>query len=66
MSLSAIILSVYLVVGLILLVVYVAAPGKERRTRPFAPGDGMDMVLLSLLWPIWLIGWMLRKHDRSE
>ena len=60
MSTPAIIFSVYFAIGLLLMVVAVAAPGKERRTKPFAAagtGDGIDAALLifiAVLWPVWV------------
>jgi hypothetical protein len=67
MSTAATLFGGYIGIGLILMVVAVAAPGKEKRTRSFealGAGDGFDaglMIFIALLWPIWLLV-MLAKN----
>ena len=52
------------------MIIAVAGPGKEKRTKGFAgfgTGDGFDMsifIFIALLWPIWLL-LGLSKKDQS-
>lgn len=70
MSAASTFFAVYLAVGLLLVVVAVAAPGRERRTRGLvgAGGDELSAALLffiAVLWPLWLV-WLLVKEDDRE
>jgi hypothetical protein len=70
MSTPAILFGVYFGIGLLLMIVAVAAPGKERRTKSFGPaagGDSIDAALLifiALLWPLWLLS-LLGKTSKK-
>lgn len=70
MSTPAILFGVYLSIGLLLMIVAVASPGKEERTKAFGPaagGDSVDaalMIFIALLWPVWLIS-LLGKQSRK-
>ena len=72
MSTPAILFSIYFAIGLLLMVVAVASPGKERRTRRFEPaggGDGVDAALLifiAVLWPLWIVGLFAKKEDDTK
>ena len=67
MSTPAILFSIYLLVGLILMIFAVATPGKEKRAKGFASlgaGDGFDaglMIFVALLWPVWLLAMLGKK-----
>lgn len=60
----------YLVTGLFLMVVAVATRGKEKRANRLAliaitGGDAIDaalLIVLALLWPIWLLLFLLRMR----
>lgn len=70
MSTASTFFAIYLAVGLLLLVVAVAAPGHERRTKGFVGGgaDEFSAVLLffiAVLWPLWLL-WLLAKPGDRE
>ena len=58
-------------IGLVLMVIAVAAPGKERRTKgfeSFGGGDGLDaglLLFIALLWPLWLISSLLKKDPKE-
>lgn len=71
MSGPAIAFSVYFGIGLLLMIVAVASPGKEKRTKGFEPaggGDAVDAALLifiALLWPIWLLSLFNKKDPKS-
>lgn len=70
MNIPAILFGVYFGVGLILMIVAMASPGKERRGKRFTPagtGDIADAVLLifvALLWPLWLISLLGKKEPK--
>jgi hypothetical protein len=71
MSTPAILFGIYFGIGLILMIVAVAAPGKERRTKGFGPaagGDSVDAALLifvALLWPVWLVSLLSKKESKK-
>jgi hypothetical protein len=71
MSTPAILFSIYIGIGLLLMVVAVATPGKEKRTKGFegfGVGGGFDaglMIFIALLWPIWILS-MLDKKEPKE
>lgn len=71
MSTPAILFSVYILVGLILMIVAVASPGKEKRTKGFTPlgaGDPLEaglFLFVALLWPIWLLVMLKKKEPRK-
>lgn len=70
MSTPAILFGVYLGIGLILMIIAVATPGKERRTKGFEAsggGDGFDaglMIFIALLWPLWVASLLARSSKR--
>jgi hypothetical protein len=70
MSIPALLFSIYLVIGLLLMVVAVASPGKEKRTKGFEAsggGDGFDaglLMFIALLWPIWLLASLTKKDPK--
>ncbi len=72
MSTPAILFSIYFAIGLLLMIVAVASPGKERRTKGFEPpggGDGADAALLifiAVLWPLWIVGLFARNDDDTK
>ena len=71
LSTPAILFSVYLFIGLVLMIVAVAAPGREKRTRGFEAGgsgsaiDAGLMIFIAVLWPIWGIAWLLKKERKD-
>ena len=71
MSTPAILFSIYILVGLILMIFAVASPGKEKRTKGFAlfgVGDGLDaglMIFVALLWPVWLLAILAKKGPKA-
>jgi len=71
MSTPAILFSIYFLIGLILMIVAVASPGKEKRTKGFASlgaGDGLDaglMIFVALLWPVWLLAMLAKKEPKA-
>ena len=70
MSTPAILFSIYFVIGLVLMVVAVASPGKERRTKGFEDSGGGDafdaglLTFIALLWPIWLFTSLTKKDPK--
>jgi hypothetical protein len=68
MSTPATLFSIYLGIGLLLMIVAVASPGKEKRTKGsegFGSGDAFDaglLIFIALLWPFWLLS-LLGKKD---
>lgn len=70
MSTPAILFGAYFGIGLLLMIVAVAAPGKEERTKGFGPvggGDSLDaafMIFIALLWPLWLVS-LLSKDSKK-
>lgn len=70
MSTPAILFSVYFFIGLILMIVAAASPGKEKSAKGFAAfgtGDGLDaclMIFVALLWPVWLLVMLARKEPK--
>jgi hypothetical protein len=71
MSAPAILFSIYFAIGLLLMVIAVASPGKEKRTKGFwmfGTGDAPDAVLLifiALLWPVWLLTSLTKKDPKA-
>lgn len=71
MSPEAVLFFIYFIVGLLLVIVAVATPGKERRAENFGPmgtGTGLDawlLIFIALLWPIWLLT-LLAKERRKD
>jgi len=73
MSTSATLFGIYLLIGLVLMAVAVATPGKRERTKYFEPSagggnGGFDaglLIFVALLWPLWLISLFLQK-DRMK
>ena len=73
MSVPAMLFFAYFGVGLLLMTIAVATPGKEKRTKwwggiAFITGDGFDaglLIFIALLWPIWLIV-ILAKRSRRK
>lgn len=66
MSTPAILLSVYFLVGLLLMSFAMVSRGKEKRGRDFDFVTGEVtaawlLVFIALLWPIWLIALISRK-----
>jgi len=71
MSTAATVFTIYLLVGLLTLVVAVATPGKERRAPFLDARDGTSMgaaylLLMSILWPLWLLLWLFREDDKPK
>jgi len=70
MSTPAILFGIYIGIGLLLMIVAVAAPGKEKRTKgseALGGGDGIDaalMIFIALLWPLWL-GLLVSKQSKK-
>ena len=70
MSIPAILFSIYLVIGLLLMVVAVASPGKEKRTKGFEASGGGDvfdaglLLFIALLWPIWIFTSLMKKDPK--
>ncbi len=68
MSTPAILFGIYFGIGLFLMIVALATPGKEKRAKGFdvfGGYDGIDtglLIFIALLWPIWLLS-MLTKKD---
>ena len=52
------------------MVVAVASPGKEKRTKGFEPSDGDDvfeaglLLFIALLGPIWLFTSLMKKDPK--
>ncbi len=71
MSTPAILFSIYILAGLILMIFAVASPGKEKRTKGFASfglGHGLDaglMIFIALLWPVWLLAILAKKGPKA-
>ena len=72
MSAPATLFAVYLGIGGILMIVAVASPGKEKRTKGFeglGMGDGFDvglMLFVALLWPIWILSLLGKKEPPAN
>jgi hypothetical protein len=72
MSTPAILFGLYFGAGLFLMILAVATPGKEKRTKGFVTfgvGDGVDaalMIFIALLWPIWLLFFLGRKEPPAK
>jgi hypothetical protein len=70
MSTPAILCSIYFVIGLLLMVVVVASPGKEKRTKSFwmfGSGDALEaglLIFIALLWPVWLLTSLGKKDPK--
>ena len=70
MSIAAILFMIYFAIGLLLMTIAVASPGKEKRTKGFETaggGDALDaglLIFIALLWPIWLITCLLKKKHK--
>jgi hypothetical protein len=70
MSTPAILTCVYLGIGMIFLIVAVASPGKEERTKFFgasSPGDSFDaavLLFIAALWPLWLISLLTTRSKK--
>lgn len=70
MSIPAILFLVYFVIGLLLMVVAVASPGKEKRTKGFEASGGGDafdaglLMFIALLWPLWLFTLLMKKDPK--
>lgn len=73
MSTPARLFGIYLLIGLVLMVIAVAAPGKRERTKNFEPSAGGGngafdaglLIFIALLWPLWLASLFLQK-DRMK
>ena len=71
MSTPATLFSIYFVIGLLLMVVAVASPGKEKRTKGFGmfgTGDAFDaglLIFIALLWPVWLLTSLGKKDPKA-
>lgn len=71
MSTPAILFGIYFGLGLVLMIVAVAAPGKTEGTKNFGPaagGDSVDAALLifiALLWPLWLVSLLGKKESKK-
>ena len=62
-------LSAYVIIGMVLMVVAVASPGKEKRTRGFEgvggdPATAVVFFLIAAFWPIWLITLFRKKEEK--
>lgn len=72
MSASSTFFAIYLAVGLLLMVVALAVPGRERRTKGFVGGWGPDVLsaallfFIAVLWPLWLVWWLVKQDDRER
>jgi hypothetical protein len=72
MSTPAVLFGIYIGVGLVLMIVAVATPGKEKRTKgftPFSAGDAVDaalMLFIALLWPIWILSLIAKKEPPTN
>jgi len=72
MNLPATLFTVYMTIGLLLMVVAVASRGKEKRTKGFetaGSGDAFEaglMFFIALLWPIWLFSSLLKKEPKEN
>jgi hypothetical protein len=70
MSIPTILFGIYFGIGLLLMIVAVAAPGKEERTKGFSPAGGGDsfdaalLIFIALLWPLWLVS-LLSKESKK-
>ena len=67
MSTPAILFSIYFGLGMISMIIAVASPGKEERTKVFGPVGGTDfdlavLLFIALLWPLWILS-LLGKKD---
>lgn len=71
MRTPAVLFALYLLVGLLLLTFAVASRGKASRSQAIAgipTGDRLDawlLLFIALLWPVWLLATLLRKHPKS-
>ena len=71
MSIPAILFALYLVIGLLLLTLAGAWRGKASRSQAisgFPSGDQLDawlLLFIALLWPVWLLATLMRKHPKS-
>jgi len=72
MSTPATLFSVYVGIGLILMIFAVASRGKEKRTKgfeSFGTGGGFDaglMILIALLWPAWIVSLLGKKEPPAK
>jgi len=70
MSTPSLIFSIYILIGLLLMTIAVAAPGKEKRSKTFdvlGGGGVFDAGLLTfiaLLWPLWLVIFLIKKNPK--
>jgi len=70
MSTPAILFLAYLLIGLLLMIVSIASPGKEKRTKGFeagGSGDAFDaglLLFIAVLWPIWIFALLLKKDPK--
>ncbi|MBL9208064.1 MAG: hypothetical protein JNN01_23465 [Opitutaceae bacterium] len=67
MNTPTLLFTLYLLIGLVLMIVAVASPGREKRARRFGTlgtGDGFDagvLIFVALFWPVWLLVMLLRR-----
>ena len=71
MSTPAIAFSIYIFIGLFLMIVVVASPKKEKRTKGFeslGAGTGLDaglLIFIAILWPVWLLAALANKKPKE-
>ncbi len=71
MSTPVILFSIHFFIGLILMIVAMASPGKEKRATgllSLGAGDGFDaglMIFVALLWPVWLLAMLAKKGAKA-
>lgn len=72
MSTPAIFFGLYFGIGLLLMIVALATPGKEKRAKNldvFGAYDGIDtglLIFIALLWPIWLLSLLGKKEPPTK
>ncbi|HEY0864889.1 MAG TPA: hypothetical protein VGD97_12355 [Lacunisphaera sp.] len=73
MSTPTVLFAIYFAIGLALMIIALALPGKWKRTKGFEtstvgtgdPVDAVFLVFIALLWPIWVIG-LFGKKDPNQ
>lgn len=71
MSTPELLFVVYLSIGMLSIIIAVAAPGKEERSERFGPFGGTEldvalMLFIVLLWPIWLLSLFPKRKPPEE